>query len=148
MTLFATPDFGAAGIIVIILLAFSLLAFVATVSGFVLGTKKLKSESKQTRKRGLLLLVLSASVPFCCCFGPQQCFRLAYGSYPLGAYPNNKITPGMTREEVTAVLGPAHNVLYPDSDRESWYYSLDSFTIGYFGVIFGADGRVTGTHGN
>ena len=35
-----------------------------------------------------------------------------------------------------------------DLAGEGWYYWLDSFGIGYFGVRFGPDGRVTGTHGN
>ena len=72
---------------------------------------------------------------------------MEYGNYPLGSYPNGKITEGMTRDEVSAVLGSPHERFTSD-DEESWYYWIDSFGIGYFCVRFGPEGRVTGTHGN
>jgi outer membrane protein assembly factor BamE (lipoprotein component of BamABCDE complex) len=72
---------------------------------------------------------------------------LEYGNYPLGSYPNGKITQGMTKDEVEAILGSPHERFKRD-DEETWYYWLDSFRIGFFGVRFGPDGHVTGTHGN
>jgi outer membrane protein assembly factor BamE (lipoprotein component of BamABCDE complex) len=53
----------------------------------------------------------------------------------------------MTRDEVAAILGSPHERFKKD-DAESWYYWIDSFGVSYFGVRFGPEGRVIGTHGN
>src|SRR5947209_16578287 len=101
----------------------------------------------KAKRYGLVLVLVSGAVPLCCCLLPPVVVRITYGNYPLGSYPNGKIREGMTRDEVAAILGSPHERFRRD-DEESWYYWLDSFGIGYFGVHFGSEGRVTGTHGN
>lgn len=144
MVLFATPDFGASGVLVLfVLIAWAIvLAFVGI--GVVCGSK---IAAQGRRAMGFVCVGISLVVPLMCCFGPPHAIRLMYGNYPLGRYPNGVISEGMTPDDVIARLGTPHERTQRN-DRESWYYWLDSFGIGYFGVNFGPDGRVTGTHGN
>ena len=53
----------------------------------------------------------------------------------------------MTRDEVTQTLGRPHE-RFSGGDGERWFYWLDSFGLGWFGLDFGPDGRVTGTYVN
>jgi SmpA / OmlA family len=144
---FATPDFGAGATIWGMLCVAWVVVLVLTVLGIAWGAKLLKSESPKHKRYGLLVVLVSGLVPLCCLLLPPQVVRMAYGNYPLGSYPNGKIREGMTRDEVTAILGSPHEH-YKRDDEESWYYWIDSFGIGYFGVRFGPKGRVIGTHGN
>jgi hypothetical protein len=145
--IFATPDFGASGGIVCFLMLVWAVVLTLVVAGIIWGRKLHRSESPTIRKVGLLLVLVSVLVPFGCCFGPPHVVRIIYGNYPLKSYPNGKIKEGMTPDEVVAILGNPHE-RHKQSDGEHWYYWLDSFDISYFGVYFGPDGRVTGTHGN
>jgi hypothetical protein len=145
--LFATPDFGAGANAWGMLCLAWVVVFVLIALGIAWGTKLLRSESPKVRKYGLVFVLVSGIVPLCCCLLPPHVVRIMYGNYPLGSYPNNKIKEGMTRDEVEAILGSPHE-RHKRDDEESWYYWLDSFGIGYFGVRFGPEGQVTGTHGN
>jgi outer membrane protein assembly factor BamE (lipoprotein component of BamABCDE complex) len=89
---------------------------------------------------------VSGSIPLCCCLGPPHVIRLEYGNYPIGRFPND-IRPGMSAEEVVATLGTPHE-RHSRGDVDSWFYWIDSFGLGWFGVDFGPDGRVTHTYGN
>ena len=65
-----------------------------------------------------------------------------------GAAEFGRVRPGMSRDEAQQVLGaPAEKMSFPRNGTESWDYRFVD-TWGYtalFSVIFGADGRVTGT---
>ena len=145
--LFATPDFGAGATVSGLLCLAWAVVFVLIALGIGWGSKLLRSESPKARMSGLLIVLVSGMVPVSCCLGPPHAVRIVYGNYPLGSYPNGKIKEGMTKDEVAAILGSPHE-RFIRADEESWYYWLDSFGIGYFGVRFGPEGRVTGTHGN
>ncbi len=144
---FATPDFGAGATIWGMVCLAWLVVLVLTVLGIAWGSRLLRSQSPKDRKYGLFFVVVSGMVPLCCYLLPPQIVRITYGNYPLGSNPSGKISEGMTRDEVSAILGNPHE-LFKTDDEESWYYWLDSFGIGYFGVRFGPEGRVIGTHGN
>ena len=147
MVIFATPDFGAgASMACFAVLAWAVvLLFVA--AGVVCGARLLKSTSLIARRGGLALLLGSASVPFLCCLGPPCLIRIEYGNYPIGSRPDGKVKEGMTSDEVVAALGTPHERHKEDSG-ESWYYWLDSYGIGWFGIRFGPDGRVVRTYFN
>ncbi len=147
MVILATPDFGSSAIIVYILLITWAVVLLIVSVGIIRGMILLDSESHRRRKRGALLILVSGLVPFLCCLGPPHVVRLVYGNYPIGRYPNNKIREGMTTDEVAAILGPPHERM-KSGGAESWYYWIDSFGMGWFGVRFGSNGRVIGTHGN
>jgi hypothetical protein len=53
----------------------------------------------------------------------------------------------MSTDEVKALLGTPHE-RYKQGEEESWYYWIDSFDAGWFGVRFGPDGRVLSKYGN
>jgi hypothetical protein len=145
--IFATPDFGASigvGCFLLVVWAFVLALVIV---GFARGVRLLKSGSPQGRRYGVLLLLVSGLVPLSCCLGPSQVIRVIYGNYPLGSYPNNKVKEGMTADEVVAMLGTPHE-RHKQGERESWFYWIDSFSISWFGVDFGPDGRVVHTYGN
>ena len=147
MITLATPDFGAsAGIGLCPLFAWAVvLVFVGV--GVFWGVRLVRGQSSKSRAFGVLLVVVSALIPFACCLGPPHVVRVVYGNYPLGSYPSGKIKEGMSADEVVAILGTPHE-RYKEGDGEHWYYWLDSFDMNYFGVQFGPDGRVVSTHGN
>lgn len=145
--LFATPDFGVgASIWGMVCLAW-VVVFVLVALGIAWGTKLLRSESSKARRYGLVLVLVSGAVPLSCWLLPPVAVRMMYGNYPLGSRPDGKIMEGMTRDEVSAARGSPHERFKTD-DEESWYYWIDPFGAGYFGVRFGPEGRVKGTHGN
>lgn len=148
MTIFATPDFGFAGAIALILLVVWAIVLIFVVLGIRRGCQLLRSESPANRKYGLLLLLGCAAVPLLCWQGPPHAVRLAYGNYPLGRYPNRMIAEGMSSDEVRSILGGPHERVAGYEGAESWYYWIDSFGALYFGVQFDSNGRVTATHGN
>jgi outer membrane protein assembly factor BamE (lipoprotein component of BamABCDE complex) len=105
----------------------------------------MRSGTPRAKRWALGVLLLSAALPLTCCLGPPHFIRLIYGNYPLGRYPSGVIEKGMTADEVLSKLGPPHS---RNRDGDFWYYMLDSYDIGWFGVHFGPDGKVTGTGGN
>jgi hypothetical protein len=147
MTLFASPDFGASGMIAFFVLCAWGIAWLLVLVGVITGYRLLQRKSTRARSWAVVLLLLSASLPCCCCFGPDQIVRWKTGRYPLTGYPNGAIEKGMTQDEVLSKIGPPHT-RQRVGDHESWYYMLDPYDMYYFGVIFSADGKVTGTHGN
>jgi hypothetical protein len=148
MTIFATPDFGAAGAIALVLLVVWAVVLAFVVLGIRRRGQKFRSESPADHKCGLLLLLGCAVVPLLCWQGPPHAVRLAYGNYPLGRYPNRLIEEGTLSDEVRRILGGPHERVAGYEGTESRYYWIDSFGARYFGVQFDSNGRVTGTHGN
>jgi len=147
MIIFATPDFGASGILHLLLLIGWTIVFAIVAVGIWWGARLYKKESRRIKTCGILVIVVSGMTPLFCCLAPPLAVRFFYGNYPIGSYPNNTIIKGMSPDEVTAILGNPHERVN-HGDGERWYYWIDSFGIGYFGVLFGPDGRVIGTHGN
>jgi hypothetical protein len=147
MIVFATPDFGASGYVVLVIWVVGLLTFWLVAAGVAIGLRLFRSESSRRRLCGGLLLLVSGLTPFLCCLGPSQAIRLVYGNYPIGSYPTGKIKPGMSPDEVVATLGTPHE-RFKQGDVERWFYWIDAYGIHWFGVDFGPDGRVGGTYGN
>ena len=94
-----------------------------------------------------MIILASILAPVFCCVGPPHLFRLAYGSYPIGSYPNGKIKEGMSPAEVEAILGKPHDCT-KFGKEERWLYWIDPYGIRWFGVHFGADQHVASTYGN
>jgi|SRR5579872_1358766 len=150
MPVFATPDFGTGGGIACCVLFVWGIALALVIVGIVRGARLLKTGVPQDRKRGILLILVCATLPAFCYFGPPYFDRVVYGNFPIGSYEigKNKIKEGMSKEEVESLLGPPHERNDRSDGSASWYYWIDSFGINWFGVQFGTDGRVTSTHGN
>ena len=145
MVIFATPDFGASGIIALFLLIAWAVVLALAGGGLLLGARLL---SRGSAKLGWLLVLASCFLPIFCYAAPPHIVRLVYGNYPLGSYPTKHIQAGMSsRDQVQRVLGPPHE-RYKYTDRETWIYWIDSYGAYYCGVDFGPDGRVTSTYGN
>jgi hypothetical protein len=145
--IFATPDFGA-GAGAWGMVGFAWIVVLITVAIFVgMGLRLLQFRSVGLKCFGAFVLVMCGLVLLSCCFGPSEVVRLTYGNYPLGRYPNNKIKKGMTPDEVIGVLGQPH-WREKSGNQDRWHYMLDAFDIGWFGVSFGADGRVESTYGD
>jgi len=147
MIIFATPDFGASGFVALFWLIVYVAIIVFAFVGVVMGAKLLAKESPKVRKTGLALILAGGMVPLFCCLGPPYITRVLKGNYPIKRYPDNKITRGMTRDEVVTILGSPHE-RYKQGDEDHWYYWIDSFGISWFGVNFGPDGQVIVTYGN
>lgn len=144
---FATPDFGASGAILFVLLAVWLLLLVGAVAGALTAFKLLRRDSTAARAGGVLLILACVALPLFCCIGPRYYVRIVNGNYPLDRYPRGEVREGMTSAEVRALLGSPHES-YSPSGEESWVYWLDSFGMACFCVYFDADGRVKMTGGN
>ena len=147
LVVFATPDFGSGASIACLWLLVWAAVLVFVVVGIARGVALLQSESHVVRRRGLILLLGSASVPLFCCLAPPCGIRIVYGNYPLMSRPDGKVKEGMSTDEVTAALGTPHE-RFKEKDGESWYYWIDSMGINSFRVSFGPDGRVTDTWSN
>jgi hypothetical protein len=147
MILVASPDFGASGGIFLFVLISGATVYVLVLVGIFRGITLLGSGSAKNRKNGLLLILASGLVSLFCCLGPSLMVRLVYGNFPIGSYPNNKIMQGMSMDEVKLILGNPH-VQSNHGDEDRWIYYIDSFGMGWFGVNFGVDGKVTATYGN
>jgi hypothetical protein len=147
MTLFASPDFGASGGMVCCLLLGWALIFASMLVGVYWGARLCQSKAAKVRVYGVLLMAASGGLPLFCCLAPPHIVRIIYGNYPIGEYPSGKIREGMSKQEVTAILGKPHGH-HTRANEETWYYWIDSFDIHYFAVRFGPDGKVAGTHGN
>ena len=143
MFIFGTPDFGASAFMGLILLVVGAVILLLAVIGFNVGTRMYRKGSKA----GIALSLFSVLFPVFCYFGPSIIFRIEYGHFPLGAYPNGKIEKGMKPDEVQAILGSPQR-RYSRNGEERWYYYLDSFGMFWFGVDFGPDGHVNTTYGN
>jgi hypothetical protein len=147
MTTFATPDFGASASISLFLLIVWATVLLLVSIGIVKGIRLYNRGSPKVRKYALVLILVSGLVPLFCYLVPPHVVRLIYGNYPIGSYPNNKIKEAMSTDEVAVILGSPHK-RFKEDDGEHWYYWIDSFGIRWFGVRFGPDGHVVGTHGN
>jgi hypothetical protein len=145
--IFATPDFGASAGLGCFLLVVWAFVLVLAMLGVAKGVRLLQTGSPRGRRYGVLLLLASGLVPLSCCVGPSHLVRLVYGNYPLGSYPNGKVQEGMTADEVVGTLGQPHE-RRKQGEGERWYYWMDSFSMRWFGVDFGPDGRVVRTYGN
>lgn len=145
--LLATPDFGASVIIVLFLMVAWAILLVLVGVGIFAGIRLRRRESGRAKTVGLLIIVASVLAPVVCYVAPPHLFRLAYGSYPIGSYPNGRIKEGMSPAEVKAILGTPHERTQYGHD-EHWLYWIDPYGIRWFGVQFGADQQVTSTYGN
>ncbi len=143
---FATPDFGAGARIVGVLALIWLAYLAGALFGGIRGVILIRRGWSHGRWIGIILLLVSAAVPFSCCVAPSLLFRQHYGSFPLSGNPYTRVKEGMSADEVRASLGNPHNRDERD-DGEGWYYYQDSLEICWFCVDFGPDGRVKGTHG-
>jgi hypothetical protein len=142
MTIFATPDFGASAAVLGFLLLVGAVSLALVTLGVVLGVRLRKSGSPVRRACGVLLLVVSSSIPLCCCLGPPVAVRLEYGNYPLGRFPKN-IRTGMSAEEVATALGQPH-----EQYEGVWIYYVDGFGLNSFHIRFDPDGKVDRTYSN
>ncbi len=141
-------DFGAGGAIICALFVVGLLVVAVASLGCLRAVRLIRSKSLERKSLGLLLLLMCVSLPFSCCVVPRYHFQATHGSPPLGKYPSGVVKEGMTADEVRAALGNPHEVHdYPEGGGH-WYYWLDWFSIDWFGVLFGPDGRVTASGGS
>ena len=149
MFVFAAQDFGASGIIVVLVLIAWAVVVLLAAGGVLYGLQLLQRRSSRARKvAGGLLVAVSCLLPIFCYFAPRYLVRLEYGNYPIGRYPSNQIKAGMSNSEVMAMLGPPHERYKESVDGETWIYWIDAYGTHWFGVDFGPDEHVTNTYGN
>src|SRR5262249_20102479 len=138
MPLIATPDFGASGGFFLFLAFVGFVVLVGALLLIVRGVRVLRNGSANGRTRGVILLLIGALLPLLVYSGPSGVFRLVYGSYPTGRYPNDAIRKGMSADEVMGAMGPPHKRTIENGESK-WYYYVDSFGMSWFGVDFGPD---------
>ncbi len=147
MVIFATPDFGAGATVGCFVLIAYLIAYALALGGLYWGLTLIGKKSPSVRKCGVILMVISGAAPFFCCLAPPIMVRMEYGNFPIEGDPYSKISEGMSKDEVQAILGTPHG-RNEDDKGETWHYWRDSFGINWFGVRFNPNGRVDHTYGN
>ena len=142
MVIFATPGFGAGGMIFgLVLIAWAVVLAISA-GGFILGALLLRRGSA---KLGWMLLLASCFLPIFFYVAPPHLFRLSYGSYPLGDRDPRlcgEIKEGMSCDEVQAILGLPHHRSTNSIREETWTYLWEWYGAGFYAVKFGPDGRV------
>jgi hypothetical protein len=141
--IFATPDFGAGGLVILVMAAAGFVVSVLSVLWILRGVALLRRGTARGRRRGSLLILAGVLLPVSCYFVPCAALHLTYGRGPLEQDPGSVIV-GMSAQDVRAALGPPHQVRAVDGE-ESWIYLRDTAGLGWFAVHFGADGRVKST---
>jgi hypothetical protein len=139
---FATPDFGAGGAVMLAELVGWVIVFCLVLIGCILGSRSIRSSAPGFKNYGILLLLASGVLPLSCCLGPSIYVRLAYGSFPLRHYDDEKMKEGMSMKEVEEILGPPHCRDNSRKTGEYWTYWTSGID-GYVRVYFGPDERVT-----
>ncbi len=137
----ATPDFGAGSYSILLLAFVWLIVVISVLISFGRGANLLEKKDHQSRRLGVGLLLLSGLLPLCCWVGPSYLTRLEYGNFPIGDAGIQKISEGMTREQVEANLGTPHSKSDQGEGAGMWYYWIDSFGIRQLRVAFGDDGK-------
>jgi hypothetical protein len=145
---FAAPDFGSGGTVVLLLLGISLAVGAVAVLSAARGILLLRRSPPRRKWPGLLLIGAGVLLPVLCCNGPGALFRLRYSTPPLGRYPSGVVQTGMSADEVRALLGDPHQIHDGDPQRVTWIYYRDSMELGWFMVTFSPDGKVAHTGGN
>jgi hypothetical protein len=145
--IFAAPDFGAGGMVVLILLGVGLAVLGISVAAIVRGGVLLR-RPPAGRWSGRVLILAGLLLPVCCCTAPSVLFRLHHDTPPLGRYPSGVVKEGMSPDEVRALLGTPHQVNDRDPRGVTWLFWLDAIKLDWFMVIFGPDGKVNWTAGS
>jgi hypothetical protein len=138
MTLFATPNFGAGGAVMLAVIIAWMIVIGLVIIGCILGAKLVRNTSAKLKLCGIFVLLASGIVLLSCWLGPSVYVRLAYGSYPLGNYADGTIKECMSKQEVEKLIGPPH---VRHSSPETWTHWLNGID-GYVRLYFDPDGRV------
>jgi hypothetical protein len=146
--IFAAPDFGAGGMVVLILCGVGLAVLGVSIAAITRGRVLLCRPPPARRWSGVVLILAGLLLPVCCCMSPSVLFRLHHDTPPLGRYPNGVINEGMSPEEVRTLLGSPHQIDDRDPQRVTSLYWLDAIELGWFMVTFDADGKVDHTGGS
>ena len=146
--IFASPDFGAAGMVVILLVGVAAAVLGVSTLSFWRGVTLLKRRPPRRRWPGVALIGAAFLLPVACYTGPSVLFRLEYKTPPLREYPRGVVAVGMSAEEVKGRLGEPHEVHDRNPAQVYWMYWRDAIQFGYFIVYFGPDGLVDSAHGD
>jgi hypothetical protein len=117
------------------ILCFGLLSLVLAAFLCLVGVNFARSTNKNTKRLGVIIVLLSCSLPFLYCLS----LRDITGRSEL----RMKIREGMTQEEVIAAVGEPSS-----KQKDSWIYHCDLWGLNIFGVHFREDGRVEWTFVN
>jgi hypothetical protein len=145
---FATPDFGAGAMAMLVLLGVGLAVFGVALLCVVRGIVLLRRAAPGSKWSGLGLVAVGVLLPVCCCSGPSVLFRVHHDTPPLTGYPSGVVQEGMSAEEVRALLGNPHQFNDRNPERVTWLYYLDAIELNWFMVVFGPDGKVSHTGGS
>jgi hypothetical protein len=145
--LFATPDFGAGGVVILILVGIIVVVSAMSIVAFFRGID-LCLEKPTRRWLGIVLIGAGVALPLCTFCGPSLLFRLQHATPPIAEVPTGLIQEGMSPDEVRALLGPPHVVESYHSSQVKWLYWRDAIRLEWYSVWFGTDGKVTSAGGS
>ena len=101
---------------------------------------------RASSKRSACVRCLSTAL--LCLLATAACVPVAFMVYwhllqPLGNVdPSGRISPGMSGEDVTAVLGAPHSQCTDADGMKTWIYYLDWTRLSYFAIDFDREDRV------
>jgi hypothetical protein len=147
MVIFATPDFGVTGFIMLFWIIIGCIVLLLSVVGIIFGVRLLGSRSSTHKLLGCILFVVSGLLPVASYLTPSLIFHQSYGNDPIGHYPSGKIQNGMSFDQVVSILGTPHQRT-KNTHGEMWLYWIDSFEVQWVGLDFGPDGHVINMYGN
>lgn len=139
-------DAVATSFVVLLAMIVVFLALGAPLFCVLLGIRKVWGRPPQSKRNGILLMTIGTLLPIIAILSPSVIFRLQFDNPPVREQKRDEIKDGMTAEEVRSHLGNPHQVNGRGSNRECWLYYSDAMQLGWFGVSFGNDGKVSGTY--
>jgi len=146
--IFATPDFGAGGCVLLVLAGVVLATLVLSLLAFFRGIDWCREKPPNRRWLGVLSISVGILLPICTCCGPSILFRLQHDTPPIADVPIGLIREGMSPGEVRAILGPPHLIETYHPPDVKWTYWRDAIRLGWYVVFFGEDGTVKAAHGD
>jgi hypothetical protein len=144
--LFATPDFGAGGFILLIIVGIVLAVSAVSMLAIFRGIDMCLEEPRVRRWLGVASICLGIALPLCAFCGPSVLFRLQHATPPIDDVPSDLIQEGMSSEEVQARIGPPHEIESYNPSYVKWVYWRDAIRFESYSVFFDKTrGAVKGT---
>ena len=145
--LFASPDFGAGGLVILVIAGIVIAVSAVSILAFFKGIDMCLEKPAIRRRRGVATICAGVALPLIAFCGPSVLFRLQHATPPITDDQIGLVQEGMSPEDVQALIGPPHAVESYNSSYVTWVYRRDAIYFETYSVYFdNKSGVVKSTH--